>query len=103
MQISDRIGRRMKLDDLHVLMEVVNAGSMRKAAALLTRRNLPFPGRSPTSNRRSAPSSSTATRRASSRHVTGTHCSGAGLPLSMSSSKACGTSSSSLIPRPVNC
>ncbi len=35
MQISDRIGRRMKLHDLHVLMEVVNAGSMRKAAALL--------------------------------------------------------------------
>jgi DNA-binding transcriptional LysR family regulator len=35
MQISDRIGRRMKLHDLHVLMAVVQAGSMRKAAALL--------------------------------------------------------------------
>jgi DNA-binding transcriptional LysR family regulator len=35
MQISDRIGRRMKLHDLHVLMAVVHAGSMRKAAALL--------------------------------------------------------------------
>jgi DNA-binding transcriptional LysR family regulator len=35
MQISDRIGRRMKLHDLHVLMAVVQAGSMNKAAALL--------------------------------------------------------------------
>jgi DNA-binding transcriptional LysR family regulator len=35
MQMSDRIGRRMKLHDVHVLMAVVQAGSMRKAAALL--------------------------------------------------------------------
>jgi DNA-binding transcriptional LysR family regulator len=35
MQLSDRIGRRMKLQDLHVLMTVVQAGSMRKAATLL--------------------------------------------------------------------
>lgn len=35
MQLSDRIGRRMKLQDLHVFMTVVNAGSMGKAAALL--------------------------------------------------------------------
>src|SRR5262245_13917980 len=35
MHLSDRIGRRMKLQDLHVLMTVVEAGSMRKAAALL--------------------------------------------------------------------
>jgi DNA-binding transcriptional LysR family regulator len=35
MQLSDRIGRRMKLHDLHVLMAVVRAGSMNKAAALL--------------------------------------------------------------------
>src|SRR5262249_19653433 len=35
MQTSDRIGRRMKLHDLHVLMVVVQAGSMGKAAALL--------------------------------------------------------------------
>jgi DNA-binding transcriptional LysR family regulator len=35
MQVSDRIGRRMKLQDLHVLMVVVQAGSMNKAAALL--------------------------------------------------------------------
>src|SRR5262245_9951657 len=35
MQMSERIGRRMKLHDLHVLMTVVQAGSMRKAAALL--------------------------------------------------------------------
>src|SRR3954467_15670871 len=35
MQMSDRIGRRMKGQDLHVLMAVVQAGSMNKAAALL--------------------------------------------------------------------
>ena len=32
MELSDRIGRRMKLQDLHVLMTVVQAGSMGKAA-----------------------------------------------------------------------
>jgi DNA-binding transcriptional LysR family regulator len=35
MQVSDRIGRRMKLHDLNVLLAVVQAGSMSKAAALL--------------------------------------------------------------------
>ena len=35
MQMSDRVGRRMKLHDLHVLMGVVQAGGMRKAAKLL--------------------------------------------------------------------
>lgn len=35
MQLSDRIGRRMKLHDLHVLLTVVQAGSMNKSAALL--------------------------------------------------------------------
>jgi DNA-binding transcriptional LysR family regulator len=35
MQLSDRIGRRMKLHDLHVLMAVVQAGSMSRAAQLL--------------------------------------------------------------------
>src|SRR4051812_6815783 len=35
MQVSDRIGRRIKLQDLHVLMAVVQAGSMNKAAAVL--------------------------------------------------------------------
>jgi DNA-binding transcriptional LysR family regulator len=35
MQLSDRIGRRLKLLDLHVLMTVVQAGSMRKAAERL--------------------------------------------------------------------
>jgi DNA-binding transcriptional LysR family regulator len=35
MQLSDRIGRRMKLQDLHVLMTVVQAGSMGKAAQYL--------------------------------------------------------------------
>ena len=34
-QMSDRIGRRVKLHDLHVLMATVQAGSMSKAAALL--------------------------------------------------------------------
>jgi DNA-binding transcriptional LysR family regulator len=35
MQLSDRIGFRLKLHDLHVLMAVVQAGSMSKAAAIL--------------------------------------------------------------------
>ncbi len=35
MQLSDRIGRRLKLHDLHVLVTVVQARSMSKAAALL--------------------------------------------------------------------
>jgi len=35
MQTSDRIGRRLKLQQLQVLMTVVQAGSMKKAAALL--------------------------------------------------------------------
>src|SRR5215813_12729578 len=35
MQLSDRIGRRMKLQDLHVLMTVVEAGTMGKAAQRL--------------------------------------------------------------------
>jgi DNA-binding transcriptional LysR family regulator len=35
MQMSDRIGRRMKLHDLHVLMAVAQAGSMSGAAQLL--------------------------------------------------------------------
>jgi DNA-binding transcriptional LysR family regulator len=35
MQLSDRIGRRMKLRDLHVFMSVVQMGSMGKAASLL--------------------------------------------------------------------
>src|SRR5437879_2061542 len=34
-QLSDRIGSRMKLQDLHVLMTVVQAGSMGKAAQVL--------------------------------------------------------------------
>jgi DNA-binding transcriptional LysR family regulator len=35
MLLSDRIGRRLKLHDLHILAVVVQAGSMNKAAALL--------------------------------------------------------------------
>ena len=35
MRVSDRIGRRMKLHDLHVLMAVAQAGSMGKAARRL--------------------------------------------------------------------
>ena len=35
MQLSDRIGNRMKLQDLHVLMTVVQAGSMGRAAQIL--------------------------------------------------------------------
>src|SRR5262245_46052268 len=35
MQLSDRIGRRLNLHDLHVLMAVVQAGSMSGAAQIL--------------------------------------------------------------------
>jgi DNA-binding transcriptional LysR family regulator len=35
MQIGDRIARRMKLHDLHILMAVAQAGSMNKAAGFL--------------------------------------------------------------------
>jgi DNA-binding transcriptional LysR family regulator len=35
MQVSDRIGMRVKLHDLHVLIAVVQAGNMSKAAAVL--------------------------------------------------------------------
>jgi DNA-binding transcriptional LysR family regulator len=35
MQLSDRIGRRLKLQDLHILMAVVQAGTMGKAAQQL--------------------------------------------------------------------
>jgi DNA-binding transcriptional LysR family regulator len=35
LQLSDRIGRRLKLHDVHVLMAVVQSGSMSRAAALL--------------------------------------------------------------------
>jgi DNA-binding transcriptional LysR family regulator len=35
MQLSDRVGRRLKLQDLHVLMTVMQAGSMGKAAQRL--------------------------------------------------------------------
>jgi DNA-binding transcriptional LysR family regulator len=35
MQLNDRIGRRLKLQDLHVLMTVVQAGTMGKAAQQL--------------------------------------------------------------------
>jgi DNA-binding transcriptional LysR family regulator len=35
MQWSDRIGRRIKLRDMHILLTVVRSGSMGKAAAEL--------------------------------------------------------------------
>jgi DNA-binding MarR family transcriptional regulator len=35
MQLNERIGRRIKLQDLHVLMTVIQAGSMGKAAERL--------------------------------------------------------------------
>src|SRR5262245_52048952 len=35
MELSERIGRRMKLQDLHVLMTVAHAGTMGKAAQVL--------------------------------------------------------------------
>jgi DNA-binding transcriptional LysR family regulator len=36
MRVADRIGRRVKLHDLHVLMAVAQSGSMSKAASLLS-------------------------------------------------------------------
>src|ERR1051325_7821981 len=36
MELSDRIGRRMRLQDLHVLLTAVQAGSMGKAAQRLS-------------------------------------------------------------------
>jgi hypothetical protein len=44
MQLSDRIGRRMKLHDLHVLMAVVQAKTRRPGFSILPSR--PFPNRS---------------------------------------------------------
>ena len=35
MLLSDRLGRRLKLQDLHVLMTVIQTGSMGKAAQRL--------------------------------------------------------------------
>jgi len=35
MRWDDRVGRRLKLRDLHILMSVAQCGSMRKAAAEL--------------------------------------------------------------------
>ena len=59
---SDRIGRRMKLHDLHVLMAVVQAGSMEKAASISQYRPSPsFPDRSRNWNMCSACVCSTAT------------------------------------------
>ncbi len=37
MQLSDRISRRIKLQDIRMLMSVVQAGTMGKAAQLLNR------------------------------------------------------------------
>jgi hypothetical protein len=65
MQMSDRIGRPIKLQDLHVLMAVVQAGSMNKAAALLNTRQSAIPDQSRNWNIPLACDCSTATPRAS--------------------------------------
>ena len=84
MQISDRIGRRMKLHDLHVLMAVVQVGSMRKAAALLHTTQSAVSRSIADLEQTIGASFSTAARRASSRHATGTRCSSAASPSSTS-------------------
>jgi len=66
MQLSERIGRRMKLQDLHVLMTVVQAGSMGKAAERLTSLSPPFRDQSRSWNTRWACACSIAAARASS-------------------------------------
>jgi len=48
MQVSDRIGRRLKLHDLHALMAVVQAGSMGRPRDCSTRRSRRSRARSPT-------------------------------------------------------
>ena len=67
MQWSDRIGRRLKLHDLHVLMMVVQAGSMRKAAERLNSTQPANPDQLRTWNVRLGCVSSIAVARASSR------------------------------------
>jgi hypothetical protein len=41
MQLSDRIGSRIKLRDIHALMAIVETGSMSKAALLLNTGHTP--------------------------------------------------------------
>jgi hypothetical protein len=80
MQLSERIGRRMKLQDLHVLMTVMQAGSMGKAGKLL---NISQPARSPNWSMRSVSACSIVTGKGSKRPNTAAHCSIAGWPYSM--------------------
>ena len=89
MQLSDRIGRRLKLQDLHVLMTVVQAGTMGKAAA--TPQHHPaqhFADRSRNWSMRSACACSTATARASRRPNTVARYSTAAQPYSMTCARA---------------
>ena len=54
MRLSDRIGRRIKLQDLHILMTVVQAGSMGKAARQLNTSQPNISNQSPISSTHSA-------------------------------------------------
>lgn len=47
MRWSDRVGRRLKLRDLHIVLAVAEAGSMAKAAADSPFHNRRYPKRSP--------------------------------------------------------
>jgi hypothetical protein len=64
MDWSDRIGRRIKLRDLHILMAIADTGSMAKAAAKMGFPIPPSPRRYPKSRARSACDYWTADRRA---------------------------------------
>ena len=75
MQVTDRIGRRMKLHDLNVLMAVVQAGSMSKAATLLNTTQSAISRSVADLEQTIGHGSSTAAARASSRRSTAARCS----------------------------
>ena len=80
MQWADRIGRRLKLRDLHVLFAVVQSGSMAKPRTSSQSLNPWSPRPSPAWNTRSACGSSTAADAASSRRSTAARSSTMDLP-----------------------
>jgi hypothetical protein len=71
MQWSDRIGRRVKLRDLHILLAVAQTGNMVPAADSLAISQPVISKRYPTSNTRSASVCPIALRRAWSRRPFG--------------------------------
>ena len=84
MDKTDRIERRLKLHDVRVLMSVVQAGSMSKAAERLGRPSPPCRDRLPSWNTHSACACSIAARAASSRRRMAARSSNAALRSSTS-------------------